>query len=50
MHIVIGLIAGVTLGALAGSAAAQLTAPVLLTLPAKKVPTVEVPAARTWDI
>ncbi|MBV8839971.1 MAG: hypothetical protein JO000_25835 [Alphaproteobacteria bacterium] len=50
MHIVIGLIAGITLGAIAGSAAAQLTAPVLLTVPATKVPAGEAPAVRTWDI
>ncbi len=50
MHIVMGLIAGITLGAIAGSAAAQLTAPVSLTVTAKKVPAVEAPAVRSWDI
>lgn len=50
MHIVLGLIAGIALGAIAGSAAAQLTTPVSLTVPAKKIPAIEAPAARSWDI
>jgi ABC-type xylose transport system permease subunit len=50
MHIIIGLIAGITIGALAGSAAAQLTAPSFVTVPANKVPVAGAPAVQAWDI
>ena len=50
MHIVIGLIAGITLGALAGSAAVQFVAPATLTVQANKAPVTEAPAVRYWDI
>jgi len=48
MHIVIGLIAGIVLGAVAGSAAVQLTAPAVLTVPSNRPP--DVPAPQAWDI
>jgi len=51
MHIVIGLIAGMTLGALAGSAAVQFVAPAApLTVPAHKMPLPDAPAVRGWDV
>jgi hypothetical protein len=50
MHIVIGLVAGITLGALAGLTAVQFVSPVPLTVSANKMPAVEAPAARYWDI
>lgn len=50
MHIVIGLIAGITLGALAGSAAVQFVSPAALTVQANKAPAPETPTVRYWDI
>ena len=51
MHIIIGLIAGITLGALAGSAAVQFVAPAAsFTVPANKAPLRDVPAVRSWDV
>jgi hypothetical protein len=51
MHIVIGLIAGMTLGALAGSAAVQFVAPSMsFAVPANKTPLADAPTVRTWDI
>ena len=51
MHIIIGLIAGITLGALAGSAAVKFVAPAAsFTVPASKAPLRDVPAVRSWDV
>jgi hypothetical protein len=51
MHIVIGLIAGIALGAIAGSAAVQFVSPASLTVPANRTPVVDAPAVlRYWDI
>jgi len=50
MHIVIGLIAGMTLGALAASAAVQFVSPTPFTLQAKKAPAPDAPVVRYWDI
>jgi hypothetical protein len=50
MHIVIGLITGIALGALAGSAAVQFVSPASLTVSANKTPAAEAPGVRYWDI
>lgn len=52
MHIVMGLVVGMTLGVLAGSVAAQYVAPVrTIAVPANKAPVeIALPQARSWDI
>jgi hypothetical protein len=50
MYIVIGLIAGIVLGALAGSAAVQFASPASFTLPANKAPATDAAAPHSWDI
>jgi len=50
MHIVIGLIAGVTLGALAGSAALHFAAPGPYTVQAREAPVNDAAPVRSWDI
>jgi hypothetical protein len=50
MHLVLGLITGMALGALAGTAVVQFVTPSALTLQANKAPTQAAPTVRYLDI